>query len=200
MSIKGGMMRHKLLSIAICLCVSFGSIAPLLADEASDRCYSLGAFYNSNKDPNAIEPAIRACNTLLTRRENKAPPSRLAGVYSNRAVWKTRKRDLDGASADYNEAGRLDPNNFEIYDYRADVWKLKGDLTKAIEEYDHATRIDPSYAAAYYSRGEIYEGRGDIDRARSEYTKALATPSRDRIAVWAHERAQAALERLDQKK
>jgi tetratricopeptide (TPR) repeat protein len=192
-------MNHKLSSIAICLCVSIGSIAPSLADDTSDRCYSLGAYYNSNADSKAIEPAIRACNVLLTRAENKSPPKRLAGVFSNRAVWKTRKSDLDGALADYNEAAKLDPNNFEIYDYRADVWKLKGDLTRALEEYDHATRIDPSYAAAYYSRGEIYEGRGEIDKAISEYKAALATPSRDRIAVWAHERAQAALDRLGQK-
>ena len=192
-------MRHKLSSITICLCVSIGSIAPSRADDTSDRCYSLGAYYNSNKDSNAIEPAIRACNLLMTRAENRAPPSRLAGVYSNRAVWKTRKGDLDAAIADYNEAAKLAPNNVEIYDYRADVWKLKGDLARAIEEYDHATRIDPSYAAPYYSRGEIYEGRGEIDRARSEYKAALATPPRDRIAEWAHRRAQEALDRLGNK-
>ena len=72
-------MRHRLLSITICVWGSIGSIAPALADDVSDRCYSLGAYYNSNRDANAIEPAIRACNTLLTRPENKTPPSRLAG-------------------------------------------------------------------------------------------------------------------------
>ena len=192
-------MRHKLSSIAIGLCVSIGSVAPLRADDAYDKCYSLGAYDNSNEDPKAIEPAIRACNTLLKRPEYKAAPKRLATVFGNRAVWKTRKGDLDGAIADYNEAGKLDPNNVELYDYRADVWKLKGDLARAIEEYDHATRIDPAYAAAYYSRGRIYEDRGEIDRARSEYNAALATPPRDRIAEWAHKMAKAALERLDQK-
>jgi tetratricopeptide (TPR) repeat protein len=97
---------------------------------------------------------------------------------------------------DYGVSIRLDPDNVESYDYRADVYQDKGDLDAALHEYDRATKIDPTYAAAYYSRGQIYEKKGDLDKARAEYNAALAVPTINRIAQWAQDNARARLKAL----
>ena len=90
----------------------------------------------------------------------------LASIYRARGSWKQKKGELDASLADYDISIRIEPDNVESYDYRADVYQQQGDFDKALDDYDHATRIDPTYAAAYFSRGRIYEKKGDIAKAR----------------------------------
>ena len=120
----------------------------------------------------------------------------LASIYRARGSWKQKKGELDGALDDYGVSIRLEPDNVESYDYRADVYQQQGNLDLALDDYNHATKIDPAYAAAYYSRGRIYEKKGDIEKARAEYNAALAVPTRDRIAQWAQDNARARLQAL----
>ena len=120
----------------------------------------------------------------------------LASIYRARGSWKQKKGDLDASLADYGISIGIEPDNVESYDYRADVYQQKGDLDRALADYDHASRIDPTYAAAYFSRGMIFEKKKDIDKARVDYNKAIAVPSKDRIAQWAQDNARARLKTL----
>src|SRR5450631_2870594 len=123
----------------------------------------------------------------------------LAAIYRARGSWKQKKGELDASLGDYGISIRLEPDNVESYDYRADVYQQQGNLDLALADYDHASRIDPTYAAAYFSRGQIYEKKGDIAKARIEYNKAIAVPPKDRIAKWAQDNAQARLDALANK-
>lgn len=166
------------------------------ADTEGDRvtCFSLG---NENyKDPGKIDPGLAACTRLING--GKFKDKALASIYRARASWKEKKGDLDAALADYGISIRIEPDNVESYDYRADVYQDKGDLDAALEEYNRATKIDPTYAAAYFSRGRIYEKKGDIAKARVEYNAAIAVPTINRIAQWAQDNARARLKALDE--
>jgi tetratricopeptide (TPR) repeat protein len=89
------------------------------------------------------------------------------GDQSARGSWKQRKGELDAALADYGISIRIEQDNVENFDYRADVYQQKSDLDRALAEYDQASRIDPTYTAAYYTLGLIDEKKSDFDKART---------------------------------
>jgi tetratricopeptide (TPR) repeat protein len=183
-------MRRVLPLAAILLFTACGA-APSLAADDKDRviCFSLG---NENyKDQSKFDPGLNACSRMLNsgRYKDKA----LAAIYRARGSWKQKKGELDASLADHAISIRIEPDNVESYDYRADVYQQKGDLDKALADYEHASKLDPTYAAAYFSRGLIYEKKGDVDKARTEYNAAIAVPTKDRIAQWAQDNARARL-------
>jgi tetratricopeptide (TPR) repeat protein len=199
-------LRNLGLLISLATCIALPSISPSFADQTSDECFSLGAYSTNYVDkPDAVAPAIKACTTVIAARKRNATPASLATAYSARGSWYTKSfvlkvagtENLDKAIADLDEAVKLNPKNVEFYDYRADAWQFKGDLDRAIANYDQANRVDPQYAAAYFSRGRIYQQKGDIAHARADYAAALAVPNRDRIAAWAQDQAQKALDALN---
>ena len=186
-------MRRLLPFSAIFVFLIVGA-APSFAADEKDRpiCFSLG---NENyKDKDKFDPGLAACSRMINsgRYKDKA----LAALYRARGSWKQKKGELDASLGDYGISIRLEPDNVESYDYRADVYQQQGNLDLALADYDHASRIDPTYAAAYFSRGQIYEKKGDIAKARTEYNSAIAVPTKDRIAQWAQDNARARLKAL----
>jgi len=65
----------------------------------------------------------------------------LAALYA-RGSWKQKEADLDAALADYGISIRIEPNNVESHDYRADVYQ-QGNLDLPLADYDRATRTGP---------------------------------------------------------
>jgi tetratricopeptide (TPR) repeat protein len=186
-------MRRLLPLAAILLFFAIGA-APSYAAEDKDRpiCFSLG---NENyKDKDKFDPGLAACSRLINSGHYKGKA--LAALYRARGSWKQKKGELDASLGDYGISIRLEPDNVESYDYRADVYQQQGNLDLALADYDHASRIDPTYAASYYSRGLIYEKKGDVAKARTEYNSAIAVPTKDRIAQWAQDNARARLKAL----
>jgi tetratricopeptide (TPR) repeat protein len=167
---------------------------PAADDKNRVICFSIG---NENyKDKTKFDPGLDACTRMINSAAYKG--TTLAAIYRARGSWKQKKGELDASLADYGISIGIEPNNVESYDYRADVYQQQGDLDKALADYDHASRIDPTYAAAYFSRGRIFEKKDDIAKAREEYNKAIAVPSKDRIALWAQDNACARLKALEE--
>lgn len=158
--------------------------------ETCERAHS-----DAYKDEKSIAPGIAACSRVLERR-NLSNKNR-AIIYAIRGYWKHRGKQLQGALEDYGRALDMDPNNFEAYDYRADLWVELGNDERALADYEQASRIDPKYAAAHYSRGTIFERRGDTAGARLAYEHVLTLPERDRIAAWAQDNARKRLQVLN---
>ena len=178
---------------ALCALVALAP-SPSFADDESDRisCFSLG---NENyKDASKFDIGLEACTRMIN--SGRFKDKGLASIYRARGSWKQKKGELDASLADYGISIRIEPDNVESYDYRADVYQQQGDLDRALADYDHASKIDPTYAAAYFSRGQIYEKKGDIAKARAEYNSAIAVPTKDRIAQWAQDNARARLKAL----
>ena len=55
----------------------------------------------------------------------------LAAAHMTRGYWMHRKGDLKASMADYNKGLDYDPNSFEGYDYRADLWVAMGNDERA---------------------------------------------------------------------
>lgn len=121
----------RLLLAALFAFTAWTATATFAADNA-DRiaCFSLG---NENyKDAGKFDPGINACTRMINsgRFKDKA----LASIYRARGSWKQKKSELDASLADYGIAIRIEPNNVESYDYRADVYQQQGDLNRALED------------------------------------------------------------------
>jgi hypothetical protein len=174
--------------------VSSASNDASTASSDADRtsCFSLGN--DDYKAADKIDPGMVACTRMINGGKFKG--NGLAALFRARASWKEKKGDYDSALADYGTSIRIEPNNVESYDYRADVYQDKGDLDAALEDYNQATKIDPTYAAAYFSRGRIYEKRNETENAIAEYNIAIEQPTPNRIAQWAQDNARARLKVL----
>lgn len=186
------MTRNFVAGALLWLAAALLPAVPAVAGPADDTtvCFSLGS--DDYKKPEFIDRGLNACTRLIGRRTGTSQ----AAAYRARGYWKHQKGELDAALADYNVSIRLDPQNVEGYDYRADVYQDQGQLDRAISDYNMSIRINPTYAAAYYSRGRVYEKQGRIDEAVADYHSALSAPAKDRIAEWAHRGAQARLKEL----
>jgi tetratricopeptide (TPR) repeat protein len=190
----GGKSMRRLLPFFLLMAFLTVAAPPSFAADEKDRalCYSLG---NENyKDKAMFAAGLNACTRMINSGRYKDKV--LAALYRARGSWKQKKADLDAALADYGVSIRIEPDNVESYDYRADVYQQQGDFDRALADYDRASKINPTYAAAYFSRGQIYEKQGQIAKARSEYNAALAVPPVDRIARWAQDNARARLKAL----
>lgn len=186
-------MRH-LRCLAVIALLGAGGAGPAAAAADTDRatCFSLG---NENyKDKTKFDSGHAACTRMIKSGQYK--DKALASIYRARSSWNQKKGDLEASLAGYAISIRIEPDNVEGYDYRADVYQQKGDLDRALAEYEQASRLNPTYAAAYFSRGQIYEKKGDIAKARLEYNAAIALPTKDRIAQWAQDNARARLKVL----
>lgn len=186
-------MRQSLQPIFLIAFLSIAAAPSFAADDADRvQCFSLG---NENyKDKDKFDTGLNACTRMINsgRHKDKA----LASIYRARGSWKEKKNDLDAALADYGISIRIEPDNVESFDYRADVYQRLGDYDRALADYERASKLNPTYAAAYFSRGMIYEKQGKFAKAREEYNATIALPTADRIAKWAQDNARARLKTL----
>jgi tetratricopeptide (TPR) repeat protein len=185
---------RRLLSLATIVLFGALAVSPAWSVDDADRgtCFSLGS--ESYKDKANFDPGIAACARMINSGAFKGKG--LASIYRARGSWKQKRGDLDSSLADYGISIGIEPENVESYDYRADIYQQQGELDKALADYDRASRIDPTYAASYFSRGLIFEMKNDIEKSRVEYNKAIAEPTKDRIAQWAQDNARARLKAL----
>jgi len=108
---------------------------------------------------------------------------------------KLRKRDDDGAIADFTPAIELDPKAAQIaYRNRALARNLKGDADGAIADYDRAIELDPKNADAYNNRGNIKKSKGDLDGAIADFTSAIGRNSNLAVAYKSRGRSEGRFE------
>jgi tetratricopeptide (TPR) repeat protein len=82
-----------------------------------------------------------------------------------------QRRVLERAVADFTQAIRLDPNNYEIYVERGIVYSDMDDYGRALADFEQALRLNNS--AVYVSRGTTYAEMGDFEKAIADYTQAI---------------------------
>ena len=103
----------------------------------------------------------------------RANPGDWAKYVWRANVWLKRK-ELDTAIADYNEAIRLNPGSAGVaHQGRGRAWRNKKDYDKAIADCNEAIRLDPGHALAYYTRGVVWSDKKDYDKAIADYNEAI---------------------------
>lgn len=82
----------------------------------------------------------------------------------------SKKRNFDGAIADFTEAIRLNPKNDSPFYFRGGAYLENGDYDRAIADYTEVIQLNPTDVfASYYGRGLAYMGKIDYGRAVSDF-------------------------------
>ncbi len=94
---------------------------------------------------------IAGCTRIIESR--KAPPAQLAAAYYSRGSAYGERSDYTRALADYSEAIRLNPKNYEFFVSRGLIYEARGEKDRAIADYSEAIRLNPMDFEAFTNRG-----------------------------------------------
>ena len=82
------------------------------------------------------------------------------------------KKDFSGATLDYTEAIKLNPEK-TVYNERGIAKEEKGDIDGAIADFDESIRLDPDFSNPYSNRALSYGKKGMLTGNKSYYEKAM---------------------------
>jgi lipoprotein NlpI len=96
-----------------------------------------------------------------------------AKSYVSYGISSGAQGDLDGATAAFNRAIKVDPKYAPAYFYLGKVKSIQTKLDDAISAYNQAIQLDPKYKDAYFQRGSIYGEKGDFDHALNDFKEVI---------------------------
>jgi curved DNA-binding protein CbpA/V8-like Glu-specific endopeptidase len=176
-----------------------------LTEPAPDRGepghkHDRGGFFNTLSKPSPGASAANSGDTNVIGRELAVgPPTNDANFYRERGIVSYRSGDLVQAIAELDEAIRLDPDNAQDHDIRANAWDEMGVFDRALADYDEAIRINPNNPAVFRDRAIMWQRKGELDKALVDLDRAIrfsfadASIYCDRGLVWyekgGHDRA-----------
>ena len=108
--------------------------------------------------------AIKSCDAVIDETLKN-----LANGYYFRGVAKADKNDFDGAIGDYTQALKVDPQDHDYLNSRAQAYEAKNDFDKALADYNQSLKVNPKSIYAYNNRGAAYQRKGDYARAAADY-------------------------------
>jgi tetratricopeptide (TPR) repeat protein len=136
----------------------------------------------ASKSSAAASPAKSGDAKIIAGRELAAgPPSNDATFYRERGIASYRSGDLAQAIAELDEAIRLDPDNAQDYNIRANAWDEMGVFDRALADYDEAIRINPNNPAVFHDRGIMWQHEGELDKALVDLDRAIRFSFADAI-------------------
>ena len=148
------------------------ALAPLIAAAPNDeKLYTERAnlYFVVGKLDDALADANKAVQL--------SPVS--SGALLIRATVKARKKDYDGAIADYTEVIRLFPTrSSRAYFWRGETHELKGEYDLALLDYDKAAELDPTALEAA-ARARVRVGYKQTEARKSSDKNQSKIP-----AVW----------------
>jgi tetratricopeptide (TPR) repeat protein len=120
--------------------------------------------------------AVDQAEAVFTAEIQRRPDSWL---HVQRASARLKQRDLDGATADADEALRLDPKSAVALRIRGGARLVRGRLQDALADFDESIRLDPESAEAYLYRARTRTLSGDRDGAWTDCEEAIRLDPND---------------------
>lgn len=154
--------RARLLAVLALTGAAMPSVSQAQTKQQIDWCYSEEA---------TDDQTLEGCTAMIN--SGRYTGVELSHAYDNRGYGFNHKGQYDSAIPDFDEAVRLDPNNYQAFNNRGNAYTNKGQYDRAIPDYDQALRINPNYALSYSNRGNAYRLKGQYDRAIQDYNKAI---------------------------
>ncbi|MBM4038068.1 MAG: tetratricopeptide repeat protein [Planctomycetes bacterium] len=137
----------------------------------------------------ALAGAFGTAKAEETTAPERAPAAQTAGELVQRGMTKMANGDVDGAMADFTEAIRLEPGDFQTHRWRGHLKCEKGDYDGAIADYTKAIELKPDYAEAYQLRAFTRKAKGDYEGAISDYDRAIQLRPNNPDAYYSRGRA-----------
>lgn len=106
-----------------------------------------------------------------------------ANAYILRGLLMQTVDDFTGATADFNAAVALAPDDVDVLAARALYYFQREDWDAALADYEQIIALDPANADAYAYIGEIYDQAGRLDAALDAYEQHLALATNPSPAV-----------------
>jgi len=98
----------------------------------------------------------------------------VAGTHVNRGVLLLRRKDFNGARADFEAAEKIDPTMGEAVVNRGASFIAERRYLEGLTEIDRGLKLNPEEPEkAYYNRALANEGLDDMKGAYLDYMKAL---------------------------
>jgi tetratricopeptide (TPR) repeat protein len=116
------------------------------------------------------DEAIDLCDKALA---TKLAPPFMSNAYMTRGNCYAGKGDWDRALRDYDEAVRIQPNNYDALVNRGNAYAHHNERDKSTRDYDEALRLNPKMFQAYCNRALNYLAAGDLDRALADLTESV---------------------------
>jgi tetratricopeptide (TPR) repeat protein len=144
------------------------SCLPAIASDRSDRIACTQADRPDAK--------LAACTRLLET--GKLTNQDRSKVYYARGIaWAEGNDEPSRAIADYNEALRLNPNYFDVYNSRGIAWLRMGEFDHALSDFNQSILLAPQTAEnaiLYNNRGNVWlEQKREFERAIVDYNNAI---------------------------
>jgi tetratricopeptide (TPR) repeat protein len=135
-----------------------------------------------------IEAAILACSRLVEL--PGLSNFQISQTYYHRGVASDSVGDDENAIRDFSEAIGRDPENEELYNARADAFRLLGRVSDALADEEKYLELNPGIAnsassmqvnsadaESYLNRGNAYYDIRAYDRAIADYSEAITINS-----------------------
>lgn len=115
---------------------------------------------------------------LLSSCETTPDPNSISNpeVHFKLGIAYLKRKDLNRAYIEFQEAIRLDPLHKESLNYLGYVSHLFKKYDESISYYKRAIAVSPDYSDAINNLGVVYVDTGEIDKAIDSFQKALANP------------------------
>jgi len=102
----------------------------------------------------------------------------LAQAYTDRYTYAEDKASaatfLDQALLILDDAKRIDPDYYPIYNQRGLIYQYKGDLKKAEAAFKKALELEPNDPVVHYNLAQVYLSQGKLDEALEMLERGVA--------------------------
>lgn len=96
-----------------------------------------------------------------------------AEAHANLGAVLQKKKDYEGALAQYKKAESINPSNTNTRLNMGTLYQEQKDYETAIEAYDTITNFNPNFMLAYLYKAQCYKAMGKKDAAIENYKLAL---------------------------
>jgi len=139
-------------------------------EKEPDNVYALYGLGRTQLRMLQFSAAIENLKKAIALDSNFAPAYvALAQAYTDRYTYAEDKESaaayLDQALLILDDAKRVDPNYYPIYNQRGLIYQYKGDLKKAEEAFKKALELGPNDPIVHYNLAQVYLSEGKLDEA-----------------------------------
>jgi tetratricopeptide (TPR) repeat protein len=115
-----------------------------------------------------FEPAIADFSKVIELDNSFANAYRMRGL-----CYQYGPKDVTKASADFDKAVELAPQDPEAHVGRARLRAMTGDIQGALKDFTKVTELAAEWGPGYLSRAEIFSALGNYKKAMEEYDNAM---------------------------
>jgi len=143
-------------------------LSPLVMEQNMGRLAS-----SLGQPPEMAKLFLQGVYSLAEGDEDKAVRRVQAEAAGYQAVAQLQASQIDQALEALNQAIELDPERWNYWSVRAQVYLAQKQLALALADLDHAIQLAPDEATPYALRAQVRQANGEIQPAFDDISRAI---------------------------